>query len=161
MRIHGCVALRTEYRTFLHSHSTFFCYNCYVTMTINVLKTVTPIHGTATHTLFPAWSQVRDDSNHAVDWLIAGYLPPSGDKNSKTTTTSDITVLHAGCGGIETCASSLPIGKVVFGGLAVNVATNGSHKNGANRFVTFFYCDESAPTMLKGRASLHKNGTCC
>lgn len=83
----------------------------------------------------------------------------NGTQSSKATT-SDITVLHAGGGGIEVCASSLPIGQVVFGGVAVDIATHGSHTKGARRFVTFFYCDETAPTMLKGRASLHKNGMC-
>lgn len=101
------------------------------------------------------WSQVRNDSNPAIDWLIAGYVPsnPNDAKSSKPTATSDITVLHSGCGGIEVCASSLPIGQVVFGGVAIHTGTHTTR-----RFVTFFYCDETAPTMLKGRASLHKNG---
>lgn len=78
---------------------------------------------------------------------------PNDAKNSKATATSDITILHSGCGGIEVCASSLPIGQVVFGGVAIHTGTHTTR-----RFVTFFYCDETAPTMLKGRASLHKNG---
>lgn len=95
---------------------------------------------------------------------------PFPDKNTKT---SDITVLQFGNGGIEACASALPVGQAVFGGLAVggvpshnknnnnNESTSSSKahdSNGHCRFVSFFYCDEGTPTMQKGRASLHKNG---
>lgn len=88
----------------------------------------------------PVWTLVRDDTNTDIDWLIAGY-----DNGSKT----DITVLAKGNGGIDACANALPTGQVVFGGCRVQ---------STGRFVTFYHADETAPTMMKGRASLHKNG---
>mmetsp|Transcript_2181 Transcript_2181/g.3145 ORF Transcript_2181/g.3145 Transcript_2181/m.3145 type:complete len:181 (+) Transcript_2181:97-639(+) len=84
------------------------------------------------------WSQVRDDKNEDVNWLIAGYA-----SNSKT----DITVIAKGPGGMDACSQSLPKDQAVFGGIRVG-----------QRFVTFFYTDEGTPTMQKGRASMHKNG---
>lgn len=89
-----------------------------------------------------AWAEVRDDSNVEVDWLIAGY---EGD--SKT----DITVLAKGSGGIDDCSKALPEGLAVFGGCRLRET---------GRFVTFYYADEGAPVMMKGRASMHKNGAC-
>jgi hypothetical protein len=73
-----------------------------------------------------------------VDWLIAGYV---GD--SKT----DITVLAKGNGGVAGCAKSLPTDLVVFGGCRVE-----------GRFVSFFHAGEEAPTFVRARASMHKNG---
>lgn len=86
-----------------------------------------------------AWSEVRDDSNTCVDWIIVGY-----DGTSKT----DITVVCKGSGGVDACSNALPEGQAVFGGCRL--------ENG--RFVTFFYADSGTPTMQKGRASMHKNG---
>ena len=87
----------------------------------------------------PAWSQVRDERNKEVDWLIAGY-----DQNSKT----NVTVLKKGNGGINTCCLELPEKKAVFGGVRLD--------NG--RFVTFFHAAVGTPIMEKGRASMYKNG---
>lgn len=84
------------------------------------------------------WSQVRDDKNDDVNWLIAGYV-----SNSKT----DVAVIAKGRGGMDICSQSLPNNQAVFGGIRVG-----------QRFVTFFYADEETPTMQKGRASMHKNG---
>eukprot|EP00550_Attheya_septentrionalis_P005025 CAMPEP_0198282418 /NCGR_PEP_ID=MMETSP1449-20131203/2249_1 /TAXON_ID=420275 /ORGANISM="Attheya septentrionalis, Strain CCMP2084" /LENGTH=246 /DNA_ID=CAMNT_0043978673 /DNA_START=161 /DNA_END=898 /DNA_ORIENTATION=+ len=86
------------------------------------------------------WSEVRDNSNNDVDWLIAGY-----DKNSKT----DITVIFKGSHGIEGCSKALPDQMAVFGGCRLK-------QNG--RFVTFFHCAEGTSPMQRGRASMHKNG---
>ena len=92
------------------------------------------------HSLFcAAWTEVRNDSNSSVDWIIAGY-----DGTSKT----DITVIAKGSGGVSACSASLPEGQAVFGGCRLE----------SGRFVTFFYADEDTPTMQKGRSSMHKNG---
>ena len=88
----------------------------------------------------PGWSQVRDDGNVSVDWILVGY-----DGDSKT----DITLLAKGNGGIDSVSNALPLGKAVFGGCRLKLS---------GRFVTFFYADDSTPAMQKGRASLHKNG---
>jgi len=82
------------------------------------------------------WSQIRDDSDTSVDWLIASF-----DGNSNT----DITVIASGSGGIEECAKNLPEGKACFGGCRLR-------RNG--RFVTFFYAGEGTPVMQRGRGAL-------
>lgn len=87
-----------------------------------------------------AWAEVRDDSN-PIDWLLTGY-----HGTSKT----EITVLTKGHGGLKACANALPNSEPVFGGVRLS--------NG--KFVHFFYADEDTSVMKKGRASMHKNGTC-
>ena len=87
-----------------------------------------------------AWSQIRDDNNKDVDWLICGY-----EGNSKT----DIGLIKKGSGGLEACAKELPDGEPIFGGCRLN-------KKG--RFVKFYYCSENTSAMKKGRAGMHKNG---
>lgn len=86
-----------------------------------------------------AWSQVRDNANPDVNWLICSYV-----EGSKT----DITVYQTGPGGQDECAAALPAGKPCFGGLRLPTG----------RFVGFAYTDDDVPAMQKGRASLHKNG---
>lgn len=86
------------------------------------------------------WSQVRDDTNADVDWLIASF-----DGISKT----DITVIASGSGGIEACAAKLPENAACYGGCRLK-------RNG--RFVTFFYVPEGTPVMQRGRANMYKNG---
>ena len=85
------------------------------------------------------WSQVRDNLNADVDWLIAGYVA-----NSKT----DITVLSSGSGGPTAAAAALPDSEPAFGGCKMS--------NG--RFMGFYYVGDSVSAMKKGRASMHKNG---
>lgn len=80
------------------------------------------------------WTQVRDDSNSDVDWLIASF-----DGSSKT----DITVISSGSGGLEACASSLP----------ENVACYGGIKLKSGRFVTFYYAPEGCSVMVRGRGT--------
>jgi len=87
-----------------------------------------------------SWSQVRDERDLSVDWILVGY-----DGDSKT----DLTVIAKGKGGIDSASLALPEGMSVFGGCRLK---------STGRFVTFFYADESTPAMQKGRASLHKNG---
>ena len=70
------------------------------------------------------WSEVRDNTNNTVDWLIAGY-----DQDSKT----DITVLKKGRGGLDECASALPEGKAAFGG----IRTRGQR---FNTFIPWIIC---------------------
>jgi Cofilin/tropomyosin-type actin-binding protein len=86
-----------------------------------------------------AWSEVRDNSNNEVDWLIAGY-----DNGSKT----DITVRNKGNGGVKACAAALLENEPCFGGF----------RTSTGRFKHFYYAPDSASTMSKGRASMHKNG---
>jgi hypothetical protein len=86
-----------------------------------------------------AWSEVRDNSNSSVDWLIAGYV-----EGSKT----DITVISKGSGGVTACAASLLHDDPCFGGFRTQTG----------RFRTFYYAPDNASTMKKGRASMHKNG---
>ena len=83
---------------------------------------------------------VRDDKEDSINWLIAGYAP-----DSKT----DVTVLHTGSGGLEDCRQHLSLSTPAFGGLRL-----------INRFVSFFYGghEDHTTAMLRGRASLHKNG---
>lgn len=88
---------------------------------------------------YAAWSEVRDNGNSAVDWLIAGY-----DGTSKT----DITVLCKGSGGVAACAAALPDADPVFGGCRLS----------SGRFQSFYYAPDAASVMKKGRASMHKNG---
>ena len=85
------------------------------------------------------WSQVRDNGNADVDWLICGYVP-----NSKT----DITVVASGNGGPNAAAAKLPAGEPCWGGC----------KMSTGRFMGFYYCPEEVSGMKKGRASMHKNG---
>lgn len=87
------------------------------------------------------WGEVRDDLNKDVDWLIAGF-------NTEGKTCRDITILKKGKGGLSGCSSELPHSLACFGGCRLR----------SGRFVTFFYADESTPTMQKGRASMYKNG---
>ena len=96
---------------------------------VNVLPTVNE-----------AWTEVRDDTNPLIDWVLAGY-----HGTSKT----EITVLTKGNGGLEACAAILPSSEPVFGGVQLS--------NG--KFVHFFYAGEDTSVMKKGRASMHKNGT--
>lgn len=91
--------------------------------------------------ILPAWAHVRDDAKPEIDWMIVGYV-----EGSKT----DITTLAKGGGGVDHCAAALPMNRPVFGGCRLE--SNG-------RFVTFFYTGgETTPVMLRGRASMHKNG---
>lgn len=87
-----------------------------------------------------AWSEVRDNANAEVDWVIVGY-----EAGSKV----NVTTLAKGRGGVEACSARLPALTVVFGGCKLR-------RNG--RFVTFFHVDDDAPALLKGTALLHKNG---
>jgi hypothetical protein len=94
------------------------------------------------------WARVRDDADEEVNWFIAGYVT-----GSKT----DITVIHQGAGtggnidSVGECQSHLLLETPAFGGL--RLADN-------NRFVQFFWGGHAdhASAMLRGRASLHKNG---
>mmetsp|Transcript_19999 Transcript_19999/g.43085 ORF Transcript_19999/g.43085 Transcript_19999/m.43085 type:complete len:270 (-) Transcript_19999:1017-1826(-) len=85
------------------------------------------------------WTEVRDDKNTSVDWLIAGY-----DGTSKT----DITVIAKGSGGLSGCSAQLPEEAASYGGCRLS----------SGRFVSFFYTAEGTPIMQKGRASMYKNG---
>lgn len=92
------------------------------------------------------WAQVRrnapsndKDTDTAITYLLASYVP-----NSKT----DIHVIRKGSGGIEGCCETLPSDQPLFGGVRLS--------NG--RFVSFAYCGDDVRTMVKGRASMHKNG---
>jgi len=86
-----------------------------------------------------AWSEVRDNGNSDVDWLIAGY-----EGSSKT----DITVIAKGSGGVAACAAALPDSEPVYGGARLK----------SGRFMSFYYAPDAASVMKKGRASMHKNG---
>lgn len=95
-----------------------------------------------------AWSEVRDDSNTEVDWILIGY-----DGNSKT----DLTLIEKGKGGLDALSAKLPTvvssaGGAVFGGTRLFA----NNKNG--RFVHFVYVDENCPAMKKGRTLMYKNG---
>mmetsp|Transcript_16410 Transcript_16410/g.33831 ORF Transcript_16410/g.33831 Transcript_16410/m.33831 type:complete len:153 (-) Transcript_16410:298-756(-) len=92
-----------------------------------------------------AWTEVRDDKNPEVDWILIGY-----DGNSKT----DLKLIEKGNGGLEVLSAKLETvcssaGGVLFGGTRLN-------KNG--RFVQFVYADENCPAMKKGRTLMYKNG---
>lgn len=92
-----------------------------------------------------AWSEVRDDSNTDVDWILIGY-----DGNSKT----DLTLIEKGKGGMAALSAKLDAvassaGGAVFGGTRLQ-------KNG--RFVHFVYVNENCPAMKKGRTLMYKNG---
>lgn len=87
----------------------------------------------------PAWSEVRDNANTSVDWLIASYV--EGSK-------SDITVIAKGSGGPAECSKALSETDPCFGGC----------KTSNGRFRGFYYCPEGCGAMKKGRASMHKNG---
>ena len=86
-----------------------------------------------------AWSDVRDDTNQEIDWILIGYKG-----NSKT----DMTLVEKGKGGIEGVSSKLPEGVPVFGGVRT--------KKG--RFVQFLYIDDNCPAMKRGRTLMYKNG---
>ena len=95
-----------------------------------------------------AWSEVRDDSNPEVDWILISY-----DGKSKT----DITLVEKGKGGMDVLSTKLDTavsaaGGVVFGGTRLFA----NNKNG--RFVRFVYVDENCPAMKKGRTMMYKNG---
>jgi hypothetical protein len=79
------------------------------------------------------WAKVRDDTNAHIDWLIAGF-----DGGS----TTDITILSCGMGGLATCASSLPRDVACYGGVKLE-------KN--SRFVTFYHVPDGCPVMMRGR----------
>jgi hypothetical protein len=85
-----------------------------------------------------AWAEVRNNAND-ISYLLATY-----DKNSKT----DITLHTKGTGGIQTASMNLPNDEPIFGGARL---ANG-------RFVSFVYNGENTGVMLRGRASMHKNG---
>jgi hypothetical protein len=88
---------------------------------------------------YTAWSQVRDNGNEDIDWLICSY-----DSGSKT----NITVIAKGSGGVEACAAALPESEPAFGGCRMS----------SGRFKAFYYIGDGATPMKKGRASMHKNG---
>ena len=101
--------------------------------------------GYTTLTFVDAWSEVRDDSNKEVDWILIGY-----DGNSKT----DLTLIEKGNGGMDVLSAKLEsvassAGGAVFGGTRLS-------KNG--RFVHFVYVDDSCPAMKRGRTLMYKNG---
>lgn len=85
------------------------------------------------------WKEIRDDTNHDVDWVLIGY-----DGNSK----SDMTVLEKGNGGVEGVSAKLPDGVPVFGGIRL--------KKG--RFVSFLYIDDNVAGIKRGRTLMFKNG---
>lgn len=86
-----------------------------------------------------AWSEVRDDANKEVDWVLIGY-----DGNSKT----DMTLIEKGNGGMAAVSSKLQPGVPLFGGVRLS----------KGRFVQFVYVDENCPAMQKGRTLMYKNG---
>lgn len=95
-----------------------------------------------------AWSEVRDDSNPEVDWILIGY-----DGNSKT----DLTLIEKGKGGLDVLSAKLSTvassaGGAVFGGTRLFA------NNKKGRFVHFVYVDENCPAMKKGRTLMYKNG---
>ena len=77
------------------------------------------------------WARVRDNDDSEVDWLIASF-----DGKSKT----DVTVVASGPGGIEECSAAL----------LENAANYGGVRTGS-RFVTFYYCPQGCPIMMRGR----------
>ena len=83
------------------------------------------------------WAQVRDDSNAAVDWLVASF-----DGSSKT----DITVIASGSGGLRACASMLPENTPCYGGVKLN----------SGRFVKFYYAPDGCSVMMRGRGESSK-----
>jgi len=93
-----------------------------------------------------AWAEVRDDSNHDVNWILIGY-----DGISKT----NLKLIEKGKDGIEVVSSKLSAaanGGAVFGGTRLFA----NNKNG--RFVHFVYVDENCPAVKKGRTLMYKNG---
>jgi hypothetical protein len=88
--------------------------------------------------MFIAWAEVRDNSND-ITYLLATY-----DANSKT----DIAIHAKGTGGIQSASQHFPRDKAIFGGARLE----------SGRFVKFVHNGESIGVMLKGRASMHKNG---
>jgi Cofilin/tropomyosin-type actin-binding protein len=86
-----------------------------------------------------AWSEVRDDANKDVDWILVGY-----DGNSKT----DMTLVEKGNGGMDAVSGKLQEGVPLFGGVRLS----------KGRFVHFLYVDEACPAMKKGRTLMYKNG---
>jgi hypothetical protein len=88
------------------------------------------------------WSQIRDDNNKELDWVLIGY-----DGNSKT----DMTVVDKGNGGMEVMSSKLPDGAPTFGGVRLQ----------SGRFVHFLYLPEDCSPMKRGRTLMFKNGEQC
>jgi len=88
--------------------------------------------------MFVAWAEVRDNSND-ITYLLATY-----DANSK----NDITIHAKGTGGIQSASQHFPSDAPIFGGARLE----------SGRFVSFVYNGERIGVMLKGRASMHKNG---
>ena len=90
-----------------------------------------------------AWSEVRNDKNTEVDWVLTAADKSDGPKTKKVTT------LLKGSGGIEQCVASLPKdGTIVYGGA----------KLANERFVSFMFIDEDlTPAMAKARAIMFKN----
>lgn len=82
---------------------------------------------------------MRSDTNDSRTYLLATY-----SENSKT----DITLFDSGPGGIEAACQNLPNDKPIFGGVRLSTG----------RFVSFLYTGDEVGIMLKGRASMHKNG---
>jgi hypothetical protein len=88
---------------------------------------------------YVVWSQIRDDTNKDVDWLLIGY-----DGNSKT----NMTVFDQGNGGMAVLSSKLPEGEPVFGGVRLS----------KGRFVHFLYLPEGCSAIKRGRTLMYKNG---
>jgi len=85
------------------------------------------------------WAEVRDNTND-ISYLIATY-----DNNSKT----DITLHAKGTGGIPSASLNFPNDTPIFGGARL----------ASGRFASFVYSNgDNISVMLKGRASMHKNG---
>eukprot|EP00339_Tiarina_fusa_P030092 CAMPEP_0117014148 /NCGR_PEP_ID=MMETSP0472-20121206/11533_1 /TAXON_ID=693140 ORGANISM="Tiarina fusus, Strain LIS" /NCGR_SAMPLE_ID=MMETSP0472 /ASSEMBLY_ACC=CAM_ASM_000603 /LENGTH=147 /DNA_ID=CAMNT_0004717637 /DNA_START=114 /DNA_END=557 /DNA_ORIENTATION=- len=85
------------------------------------------------------WSQIRDDGNKDLDWVLIGY-----NGNSKT----DMTVFDQGNGGMAVLSTKLPEAEPVFGGVRLS----------KGRFVHFLYVPEGCPAMKRGRTLMYKNG---
>lgn len=88
-----------------------------------------------------AWSEVRDDSNEEIDWLLIGY-----DGNSKT----DLTLFDKGRGGIDVLSQKLSADSSapLFGGARLR----------SGRLVHFLFVPDNTPAMTRGRTLLYKNG---
>lgn len=89
-----------------------------------------------------AWAKVRNEASDEITYLVASYVT-----NSKT----DVQIIDKGSGGIQGCCQNLPNDRPLFGGAKLS----------SGRFVSFLYNGNNVGIMLKGRASMHKNGGKC
>lgn len=84
------------------------------------------------------WEEVRDDTKD-ISFLLATYCAGSN---------TDITLYKKGSGGLEECCRDLQDDIALFGGVRLS----------SGRFMHFYHCGANTKIMVKGRASMHKNG---